>query len=323
MKQQHPLTFENGARLDTPPLRELSDALTKFAFQGCVCLLVYGMPRTGKSTASMVVAERVESVRAAVVYSTVIKAETGSFSTLMQALQLSRGGRLRFPSLRAENAFIRQALADCEELETVRVWILIDEAQYLSYEQMIGLKGTLTEMARSGLAPLCVLFGQPEMLAKPQKFKSAGDASLVHRFVSHKYRMRGLTREEFGQVLKLYDDSRWPEEGGPTYTEYFAPEHWAKGWRMTNLEPHLKKAFSAVSESKGRSLDDLPVAYFMEAATSVLQELDEATPDKEKLEKMVRQAVNATGLADTYDFLGDLEARSRDDTATRSRRKVL
>lgn len=324
MKQQHPLTYENGACLDTPPLTELSDALTKFAFQGCVCLLVYGMPRTGKSTASKVVAIRVEGVKAAVVYSTVIKTEKGSFSTLMQALQLSRGGRLRFPSLTPENAFIRQALADCEELDTVRVWILIDEAQYLSYEQMIGLKGTLTEMAKSGLAPLCVLFGQPEMLAKPQKFKSAGDASLVHRFVSHKYRMRGLTREEFGQVLKLYDDSRWPEEGGPTYTEYFAPQQWAKGWRMTNLEPHLKKAFSAVSESKGRSLDDLPIAYFMEAATSVLQEMDETKPDEAKLEKMVRLAVNATGLADTYDFLGDLEARSRDaDMAARSRRKSL
>lgn len=322
MNDQHPLTFENGARLDTPPLAELNGALSKFAFQGVVCLLVYGMPRTGKSTASKVVAERVEGQKAAVVYSAVIKTQKGTFGTLVQSWQLSRGGQMRFPSLKPENAFVRQVMADCDEMGTKRVWVLVDESQYLSYEQLIGLKGTLTELAGRGLAPFAVLFGQPEMLAKPRLFKSAGDASLVHRFVSHKYRMRGLTRKEYLPVLNLYDVTQWPDNG-PSYTEYFAPQHWAKGWRMTNLEPHLLKAFSAVALAKGQNPDDLPVAYFMEAATSVLQELDEQQPDAAKLALMVEIAVNATGLADTYDFLGDLEARSREEATTPSRKKPL
>jgi hypothetical protein len=318
---QHPLTYENGARLDTPPLQDLNDALTKFAFQGCVCLMVYGMPRAGKSTGCMIVAERVEARKAAVVYRTVIKSLTGTFSTLLQALQISRGGQVRFPSLKVENAFVRQVKVDCDELGTERVWILIDEAQYLSYEQLIGLKGMLTEMAASGLAPFAVLFGQPEMLSRPQKFKSAGDASLVHRFVAHKYRMRGLKRAEFESVLKLYDDCRWPEDG-QSYTEYFAPNHWAKGWRMTNLAPLMTKAFTAVAAERAQNADDLPVAYFMEAATSVLQELDEASPDEAELALMVRQAVDATGLRDTYEFLGDLEARSRETAIEPPRRRA-
>ncbi|MBE7940095.1 MULTISPECIES: ATP-binding protein [Ramlibacter] len=148
---QHPLTYDNGARLQTPPLQDLNEALTKFAFQGCVCLMVYGMPRAGKSTGCMIVAERVEAKKAAVVYRTVIKSLTGTFSTLLQALQISRGGQVRFPSLKVENAFVRQVKVDCDEMGTERVWILIDEAQYLSYEQLIGLKGMLTEMAANGL----------------------------------------------------------------------------------------------------------------------------------------------------------------------------
>jgi type II secretory pathway predicted ATPase ExeA len=312
---QHPLTYENGARLDTPPLKELLNALTKFAFQGCVCLLVYGMPRTGKSTASIVVAERVQSSKAALVYSTVIKTDKGSFSTLLQSLQISRGGHVRFPSLKTENAFIRQVIADCDELGTQRVWILVDEAQYLSYEQLIGLKGTLTDLARNGLAPFVVLFAQPEMLAKPQKFKSAGDASLVHRFVSHKYRLRGLQRAEFPAVLRLYDETIWPEDG-MTYTQHFAPKHWEQGWRMTNLAAYLTAQFTRIAVTKGQSPDDVPIAYFMEAATSVLQDLDEAKPTASELERRVRSAVDATGLEDTDVFLGDLEARSRDGTST-------
>lgn len=308
---QHPLTYENGARLETPPLKELLDALTKFAHQGCVCLMVYGMPRTGKSTASIVVVDRVEGSHAAVVYATVIKTDKGTFSTLLQSLQISRGGLAKFPSLKPENAFTKQVVMDCDDLGADRVWILVDEAQYLSYEQLIGLKGTLTELARNGLAPFAVLFGQPEMLAKPQKFKHAGDASLVHRFVAHKYRMRGLRRREFENILRMYDESRWPENG-PTYTQYFAPKHWERGWRMTNLAGPLTKAFEAIREAKGQKADDLPVAYFMEAATSVLQELDDVEPDEKTLQAMVREAVDATGLADTYDFLGDLEARSRE-----------
>lgn len=318
MNDLHPLTYENGAHLNTPPLDELTTALTRFARRGCVSVLVYGMPRAGKSTASSVVAERAEGV---VVYSTVMKALNGTFSTLVQALQLSRGGRLRFPSVKPETAFVHQVVADCDEVGTKSVWLLIDEAQYLSYEQLVGLKGTHTELAKAKLAPLTVLFAQPEMLAKPQKFKSLGDASLVHRFVSHKFRMRGLRRDEFGTVLKLYDESRWPEDG-PTYTEYFAPEHWAKGWRMTNLQPHLEKAFTAVAVAKGRSLDDLPVAYFMEAATSVLQDMDDVQPDKKMLEDLSYQAVLDTGLDDTYNFLGDLETRAQQEPPKGARRKL-
>ena len=70
-----------------------------------------------------------------------------------------------------------------------------------------------------------------------------------------------------------------------------------------------------------QNADDLPVAYFMEAATSVLQELDEASPDEAALGLMVRHAVDGTGLRDTYEFLGDLEARSRETAIEPPRRR--
>jgi hypothetical protein len=310
----HPLTVENGPRFPIPPLVELNDALTKFASAGCISVTCYGMPRSGKSTALAVLIDMLEASGAAVVYSTVMKSSTGGFSTLMEALQLSRGGKVTFPSLKPENAFIRKAVADRDERGTGRIWILIDEAQYLSYAQFIGLKGTLTEMAKLKLAPFIVLFGQPEILSLPERFKAVGDASLVHRFMNHKYRMRGLMRNEYGGMLGHYDTTRCSETG-PTYTEYFAPNFWGRGGRMTQLEPHLIAGFQGVATRAQQNPDDIPVAYFMEAATSVLQELDEADPDEKAFTDLVQQAVLATGLTETYEFLGNLEARSRERKA--------
>lgn len=306
MEKLHPFTVKGALRFKTPPLREALAEFERRVLTGQAAITVHGMPDTGKSTMMTYLWERMSGSKKAVVYHMVMSSSSIDENQLMRELRTSNGAKESFPSVTPKEALMRSAEASCDRLGVPRVVFLIDEAQLLNKAHFELLRGLLADLTAMDLAPFAGLFAQPEILRKRWQLKDKGDASLINRFLGRPYRFRGLRREEFVEVLKLLDETRWPEEG-PTYTEFFAPKFWARGERLANWAEAFAQEFAELSRAWGRDPDDLPTSFLNEAVHTFYAGVADTTLTPAEMNQLVARAVNNSPAPAAFEFLAGLE----------------
>jgi len=290
----------------TPPLREGLEEFQSRLGKGLAGLTVYGMPDTGKSTMMSLLYERITESKKAVVYRTEMASSSTGERQLMRELA---GSQQPFPSLTPKEAFVRGAQVRCEQLETPRVIILIDEAQMLTLQHLELLRGVFASLTAAGLAPFAGLFAQPEIARRRWELKHAGDVSLVNRFLGRLHQFRGLRRNEFEEVLSLFDTTRWPADG-PTYTQQFGRAFWDRGGRLAQLAHSFAGEFEALSLEWGRSPDDLPVSYLNEAVHTFLAGVSTQAGSTAEINQLVHTAVRTSAAATGFEFMAGVNLRT-------------
>lgn len=184
--------------------------------------------------------------------------------------------------------------------------VLIDEAQYLSLEQLIGMKVLLETLIDRGLIPFVVLFAQPEVFALRTRLLAANEGNLVDRFFLNMHRLRGLTRGEMHDVIRQFDEFRWPEEGGPTYTQFFMPLAWEEGVRLASYSLDFRRAFTDVCTDFKRDADDTPIKYIIHAASRFLRLGQEARALSADRQELIEDCVRRCGILESFSQ-GDME----------------
>jgi hypothetical protein len=69
------------------------------------------------------------------------------------------------------------------------------------------------------------LVGQPQLLGQKGRFQMSGDKQIVARFMIEQLGFAGIQGAgDAATCLAGYDQTRYPEQTGPTFTGFFLPQ---------------------------------------------------------------------------------------------------
>lgn len=152
------------------------------------------------------------------------------------------------------------------------VVLLCDEAQRLSKHALEWLRDVHDQLAQQGYRMITFLVGQPQLLERKAQYQLSGDEQIVARFMIEQLHFRGITdAADAATCLASYDLTRYPEDTGPTFSEFFFPVAWAAGLRLEHSAPILWNTFvqaHAAAQLHGRV--EIQMDYFTRAVESVL-----------------------------------------------------
>lgn len=152
------------------------------------------------------------------------------------------------------------------------VVLMCDEAQRLSKHGLEWLRDVHDQLARHGIHLITFLVGQPQLLAQKAQYQLSGDEQIVARFMIEQLQFRGIARaEDAATCLASYDISRYPEDGGATFAEFFYPQAYGAGMRLAQHAHGLWAAFvHAHARSQLPGAVEVPMDYFTRAVETVL-----------------------------------------------------
>src|SRR5450631_525477 len=102
------------------------------------------------------------------------------------------------------------------------VVLLCDEAQRLSKHALEWLRDVHDQLDGQGSRLITFLVGQPQLLERKAAYQLSGDEQIVARFMIEHLHFRGITdAKDAATCLSSYDCSHYPEQGGPTFTQFF------------------------------------------------------------------------------------------------------
>jgi type II secretory pathway predicted ATPase ExeA len=271
----HPLTRRHY-RVATVAIEELVDLV-----EHCVRLLIPGAlvhsrPRMGKTHAIDYAAIHLTRQRPdLLVLRMSCEHHRSQFEgAFFSALLAAAGSRDAHPSSVSQKRFalIRRL---SEQLQTRGGHIVVlfcDEAQRLSKHALEWLRDVHDQLAQQGLRLITFLVGQPQLMEHKAQYQLAGDEQIVARFMIEQLHFRGITgAEDAATCLASYDLTRYPENSGPTFTEFFYPLAWSAGLRLERSGTALWNAFvQAHAAAQLSGAVEIQMDYFTRAVESVL-----------------------------------------------------
>jgi len=156
-----------------------------------------------------------------------------------------------------------------------RAVLLIDQAhklQELHYEWLIDFHDEISEQ---GVELFVFLFGQKELTAISDEFRRTGKTQIIGRFMVDRLDYHGIrSLAEMKACLEAYDEhAKYPEDTDWTYTRYFFPDAYARGWRLAQHAKTFFKAFEEVrAYSPGPGRLEIPMQNFVRTVERFLLE---------------------------------------------------
>lgn len=145
---------------------------------------------------------------------------------------------------------------------TVRhLFLLIDEAQGLSAQELKYLKGVINRLSRARVKVTTVICGQRELQERRREIFEDARSDLGVRFMNEFFEFRRFrTLKDMHVYLTAIDSkSKFPTDQGWTYTQFLFPRAYAAGFRFVQSEASvwnaIKAELSASERRKGPSMD--------------------------------------------------------------------
>lgn len=306
MNSLHPLFLDHAWVASTGPIDAFNTAVTTALKLSLPSLVIAGPPGVGKTTASYDLFDALESGKMVVPWrasAVDIKTRRDTprfYRSFQRAAHAKRLNTMRLPVVSEQENAVNSIVLSCEEVGTQRVVLFIDEAQQLEYETLVSLKDSMERLAVKRLQLLVLLLGEPDIQLKAgQLMSQPGGSSLVHRFFASMHKYPGLKAPDLVKLMKHVDHAHWPENGGPTYTEYFAPKLYRQGWRLSNQAPLLWGEFEIQAGAMGLDASKLEVMprFAVRAIRFILSELQRDASQANDMRSLVARAVSNSGFA--------------------------
>lgn len=247
--RDHPMRREHRPNILIRPNYRLALALATALEFGRPSLRAIGHARTGKSTADELLAELRgwRPFNIGFLRTIAGNPERHTESALFRDLAL--GLKLRQPkSSTGTDALLRIARSVEEEASRANastVILSIDNAELLQledYNHLVRLHTMFAGQLRLFFLFICQTDARPE---GSEALEALAPPHIKGRFFVDRHNVTGLlwsvteselTEQDANDValaLRVYDrEHRWPEDDGPFYTEAFAPNAYAEGWRL-------------------------------------------------------------------------------------------
>lgn len=168
--------------------------------------------------------------------------------------------------------FIKQR---CEEKNTRRLIVIIDEAQNIKRPHFGYLVEYFNRITKLGLKPFFLLIGQPELSDTVNWQGVDGrDMQIVGRFRVNQYHFRGIALGDLKEVLREFD--RPGPEGPPPSLTAYLPEAYANGWCIADIVPALREALGLVMQQHNLREDlRVPMQYLRSTVGAFLHHVAE------------------------------------------------
>lgn len=152
------------------------------------------------------------------------------------------------------------------------VVLLCDEGQRLSKHALEWLRDVHDQLAHHGVRLLTFLVGQPQLLENKAMYQLSGDEQIVARFMIEQLHFRGITcARDAATCLASYDQSRYPEDTGPTFVEFYYPLAFGAGMRLEHSGATAWNTFvNAHTCAQLAGPVEIAMDYFTRAVESVL-----------------------------------------------------
>lgn len=129
--------------------------------------------------------------------------------------------------------------------EARHLFILIDEAQELSFAEFGWLKAVINGLTSDGIKVTTVLFGQRELIKRRAELHANGRSDLGIRFMKKLIEFKCCKSEkDLTELLIAIDEmSEYPAKSNWTYTQLLFPQAYSGGFRFKALAPFIWKCF--------------------------------------------------------------------------------
>jgi AAA domain-containing protein len=295
---QHPL-FQDSAIFPTQPLEDFINTLKLWIDNLLPGGIVYGNQRIGKTQAIKYLINNSSECLGNEIPITLISAweptlssttENRFFSELLYAIgyALPNSGTAGVKRRRAIDFLIEKVLERREH----RYLMIIDEAQWLSKNQLRYLMDIHNQLKIANIRLITILVGQPELLTLKQELRTSRERHLVGRFMTGSHEFHGMRNiDDLKRVMSALDsNSEYPIGSGCSCTEYFAPKAFSKGWR---LEQHAEQTWKLLNEILNRekisrsSKVDLPMQPFTAFFIWLMRTIREMDSDELELHENI------------------------------------
>jgi len=157
-----------------------------------------------------------------------------------------------------------------------RMVIIVDQAHHLQVIQYEWLIDLYDEINEAGVDLFVLLIGQRELSGICDDLKRAGKTQIIGRFMVGRSEYFGIrTHDELNECLSCYDSrTAYPEGTSWTFSRYFFPDAFGRGWRLASISKILWKLFTEVRTpySLASSKVEIPLQNFAMVAERILLE---------------------------------------------------
>lgn len=183
-----------------------------------------------------------------------------------------------------------KTIADFSECNYVV--LVIDEAHEVTLKEWKWLLGLQNNLDNEGIRLSIFSIASHSILFQPNYLARTGNPHIAARFFAVDMRFDGIKRmKELHYILQGYEeDSEWPENSNITYFQYFAPNFYKEGKRLSNHTAIIWGAFESL----------FPVELDVRKRTKISLEI----PMQHialTIEKVLRNLLNA----DSWDHIED------------------
>ena len=299
----HPIFDPIEFRINTPPVENLKNKLTRLAWTGACGAALLGYSRAGKSYGIQLVENEIESragKRIPVVRYSTHKRDSPGIRSLYENM-LTRFCVYYKPHWKTEKLSdsLLTYLAEKARAADVKQLILaVDETQRLTISQ-IDLFSELLDVLEQEfkIALICLFIGNREQMGRLLKVIEEGENEHIYgRFFNQKFRFYGLkSDQEVEFCLNQYDTLRYPENG-PTYTEFFMKDEYEKGFRMASLAESLWDGFIKCKKAMNKPINDWSMDSFVRTVNPLLTDYLSKFGSEAYSQDMLMECIKLSGL---------------------------
>lgn len=299
----HPLLRKHRPPMTTPPILALSNAIRAAMEDGHQGLKALGSARAGKTFAQRWLMQRngwhtEPLARVAVRVPRHAKLRDGYvYQLILMCCRQKLPSRL--PDIDALGRVRDLFEQMCRSMNAHTLLLLIDEAQRLHADEIADILTIVNESEAWDIDIFVAFFHQTDVTGQdPERVRTEFSPHIKGRFGMADHHFYGLRGEiEIAAVLGRYDNNaKWPIGSDITYTQYFAPEAYAKGWRLAQ---HTKEIIEVVNELRAvhglRPLEEWPMKIFELFVQRILTRIAVKPGFQGLTRDDIREALEASG----------------------------
>jgi hypothetical protein len=207
---------------------------------------------------------------------------------------------------RGETYDLRERLVNCL-IDDARIsgmnmiLMLIDEAHAMAIQDFNFLKDVYNDLGKENVQLITILMGQAPDLSKViTELKNSNRLDLVGRFAMSTLSFRAYNSiRDLTKILKGIDSAIFPDESGVSWTGFFFPEAYRRGFRLENEASRFMAAIAAVAPNETSGVFDFPARQaFLAIRTFVIDNAAFDDPNILLPDDAWKNAVNYAKLKD-------------------------
>lgn len=245
----HPVFNPRQLLLETSAMRTLREGFHRWLWTGVTGGVITGPSRAGKTTAALAIKDQLRTRDRRSIpahYTSIPRRDQSTVLSVFRNLCLSEDLKTRNTdrSDHLSDRYVHYILDRAAQNQCAYAVLIIDEMQRLHPRQYDAFAEIYDKLSLFDIDLTVVFFGNDQECQNLIKvIKTPAFAHIHGRFFTQHLPFNGLTSEkQVNHCLHQYDGLRFPPDG-PTYTEYFLPDEYKRGWRLASLSRLLWSVF--------------------------------------------------------------------------------